>query len=172
MANFNATKGSPTANSYATVDEADEYLENEYGADEWAPLNTSDSRVSEAMHPISSGLPDEVKEKLLVTATRMIERLKPKYKKFDKSQSLNFPMSVSPDGFDIAKEATIIQAMHLYRNHEQIQEALSGTLHGLKKESLGKTSKEVTAYNPMGKYAPGVLRMLSNYVEIAVRCTR
>ena len=154
MPTFDATKSGPNANSYATVDEADDYFEFEYGADEWNSLD------------------DDTKERLLVTATRMINRFKPLYDKLDENQSLNFPMDVSPDGFDIAKEACIIQAIHLHRNHENFQEALAGMIQGLKKESLGKTSKEVTGYNPMGRYAPGVLKMLSNYVVTALQVSR
>ena len=33
-----ATKGAADSNSYATVEEADAYLDTLYGADEWAAL--------------------------------------------------------------------------------------------------------------------------------------
>jgi len=154
MANFDATKSGPSANSYATTIEADDYLEFEYGSDEWSSLD------------------DDAKERLLVSATRLIERLTAKYEKFDENQALNFPMDTNPDGYDLAKEACIIQAMHLYKNHEQIQEGIAGNIVGLKSESLGKTSKQITAFNPLAKYASSVVKLLSDYTITTLQCTR
>jgi hypothetical protein len=163
MAVFDATKGGINATSYATVDEADEYFEFEYGA-EWANID------------------DDDKEKLLVKATRMIDQFKCLYDKSSLTQALKFPCETAgyydsdgnalSDGFAQAKQACIHQAHHLYRLNDTILEARDGMMQGAKSESIGPVSKSMTGHNPFIKYAPGFLGLLADFVDMDVRTYR
>jgi hypothetical protein len=158
MANFDATKSSSTANSYATTSEADDFFEFQYGAEEWSDIS------------------DDDKERLLATATAMIDRLKPKYEKLDDSQSLNFPMENTDDsdedGFDEAKKACIIQALYLYKNNDAIAEAKQAALQGLKSESLGKVSRATSGLNPFYTFDPAALQNLKGFVDLSLKVSR
>lgn len=158
MANFNATKGSASANSYVTTSEADDFFEYAYGSEDWFDIS------------------DDDKEKLLVSATRMIDQLKPKYSKAEDSQSLIFPCESNDedlgDGYDQAKQACIIQALYLYRNNDAIQEAKVGALSGVKSESLGKVSKSVTGFNSVFSIDPAAQQLIAPYVDRSLKVTR
>ena len=154
MADFKATKSSPTANSYATIDEADDFFELEYGADEWINLT------------------DDTKEKLLTTATRMIDQLSPVYSKADDTQALNFPADNTDDGFTQAKQACIMQAFYLFQNADEIQEAQANRIQGLITESIGPVSRQISGFNSFGKYAPGVLGLLKNHIDLTATSQR
>lgn len=60
-------------NSYIDIDNADAYFAIRYGAEAWAELS------------------NEVKDKLLITATQRIDRLPLKGRKYVYTQTLNFP---------------------------------------------------------------------------------
>ena len=158
MGDFNSIKGCIAANSYASVEQADDYFDLEFGADDWF------------------GLEDAAKEKLLVTATRMIDKLKPIYGKLSSDQALNFPMKTYGgtlgDGFEQAKQACIQQAYYLLHSHEMLNEAVQGNIIGLKADSFGKTSKTVNGYNAFAKFSPGILSILSSYIDLSLRVSR
>lgn len=155
MAIFDATKGGPAANAYATIDEADEYFELDYTAQDWAALE------------------DEQKEKLLVTASRQIDWMQAKYNKLDTSQALKFPMTTNQpdigDGFAQAREASIRQAFYLFQYQEDIEQARTGMIQGVKSESLGQMQRTITGFNPFSFWAPGVLQILSPFVTLEIR---
>jgi hypothetical protein len=95
--------------SYANPLEADNYLVNTHGAEDWFLLN------------------EAKKEALLITATKQIDQLRFKYFSSTTMQALKCPLrtmdSELGDGLDQAKQATIIQAYFLLQYDEQIQEA-------------------------------------------------
>ena len=166
MLTIDATKGGAAANSYATAAEADSYWDAVYGASEWADID------------------DDDKSRLLMTATKMIDKLTPKYNSADTSQALNFPVStvvqttdwfldevsnpdVPPDdGFNEVKEACIIQAFYLYQNSDTINEGVSMGIQGVKQETMGPSHKVITGFNPFRKYSPDVYRMLTPYLNL------
>ena len=76
---FDATKSGPKANAYADTDFADSLLDSIFGAEEWAVQT------------------DDVKERLLITATRAIERLSVTEDKAAATQALKFPVDDADD---------------------------------------------------------------------------
>lgn len=155
MANFDATKGGPAANSYATTDEADDFFELDYTAGEWTNLD------------------DDTKEKLLVTAARQIDRLKVKHDKLSAAQALKFPVDAGQeDGFAQAKEACIRQALYIFINQDNVDEARAGMIQGVKGESIGPVGKTMTGFNPFAQWAPGVLTLLADFVDLKMRSQR
>jgi hypothetical protein len=153
-----ATKGGLNSNSYATVEEADAFLNTIYGADEWASLGADD------------------KARLLITATRFIDRLSVTYSSIDVSQALNFPLDTGSldgdDGFAQAKRACIIQAFYLFRNNDTIGEAQNMAIQGVKQEGIGPTNKIITGFNSMRKYDPDVYRILGRFLYLDFKIGR
>lgn len=156
-----ATKGAADSNSYATVEEADAYLDTCYGADEWAALGEDD------------------KARLLILATRYIDRLTTAFSSVDPTQALNFPLETSDDkdlggrdGFDQARTACIYQAFYLFRNLDTISEAQNMAIQGVKQEGIGPTNKVVTGFNPFRKYDPEVKRLLHPFLDLAFKVLR
>ena len=154
MADFNATKGGTNANSYATVDEADDFFELDYSADEWATLS------------------DTIKEKLLATATRQIDRLKVAFDKADSTQALKFPVDNTDDGFEAVKQACILQAFYLYRNSGEIHEAQRNAIAGVKAESLGQVSREMTGFNHFGILDAAALDKIRPFIDLTLKAQR
>ena len=66
-------------NAYISITDADAYFATKYGAEAWADL------------------PDEVKDKLLITATQEIDGLFLKGRKYVYNQALNFPRYICID---------------------------------------------------------------------------
>lgn len=149
-----ATKGASNANSYATVAEADTYLDNIYGADEWATLE------------------DDDKARLLITATKMIDRLSintTNYGSCSSAQALNFPLvdaGGNEVGFAKAAEAAIIQAFYLYLNQDTISEGKTMAVQGIKSETIGPTNKTITGFNPFRKFDSQVFVLLKDYLDL------
>ncbi len=156
---LDATKGAATANSYATVEEADSYFESTFGAEEWADILPAD------------------KQKLLITATRMIDDLTTLYSSLDPAQALNFPLDNTSgddagDGFDEAKLATIIQAFYVHQNIGEITEGQRQSIQGTSFERIGPTAKSVTGFNPFRRFDGKVLSLLAHYIDIAFKASR
>lgn len=158
MATFDATKSGTTANSYATVDEADEYHELDFASEEWSSIG------------------DEIKEKLLITATRQIDRFTAAFDKLDSTQALKFPMDVEGldigDGFEQANEACIRQALYVYQNQDSVNEGRGGIIQGVKSEAIGPMSKSFTGFNPFGKWFPGLLALLADWIDLEIKTYR
>lgn len=145
-------------NSYVTVTEADEYLSALYLADEWGSVTP------------------ENKLKLLITATRMLDRLPVKYERVSPLQKLKFPCRTDGlgDGTEQAKEACILQAWYLFRNMENITAAHDESIMALKSQNLGavQIAKSVSGTNPFKKYDPQALDILSKYVSFQFKIGR
>jgi hypothetical protein len=153
-----ATKGDAAANAYADANDADDFLDNIYGVEEW------------------SQLVDDDKERLLITATKMIDRLTVTYDKADAAQALKFPITDpsdgTNDGWDAVQEATILQATYLLANNDAIQEAQNIGIQGVRSESLSSVSKSTTGFNPMRRWHPDVLKLLAGYIDLEFKLYR
>ena len=154
---LDATAGSDSANSYATVKEADELLNTVYGAEEWSLLEP------------------EVKERLLISASRDIDDIPLAYNSVYESQSLNFPIKIdnsTDDGMMAARKACIFQAMYLFDNTDAIREGRTGSMTGIRQETLSSISKTVTGFNHMRRWHPGVLKILAHYSDFSMKIGR
>ena len=154
-----STKGGATANSYADIDDADDYIESIYGAEGWKELT------------------DTEKEQLLMTASKAINRLHVKFSKATVAQELPFPAHTYGDtelgdGFDQAKEATILQALYLLKHHDELQEAQGDWIQAVTAKRVGQVSQTQGGYNPVAKIAPEALQIMAPYVDLRVRAVR
>lgn len=150
-----ATKGAPDANSYATVQEFNDYFEDAFGAEDYWEISTKD------------------KTRLLLTATKQIEKLTASYGKLSAAQALMFPMEwISPDGFGNAKEATILQAFYIFRHHETLVEAANNSIQGVTSESVSGSSKSISGFSWIKKWNPESLALLVPYIEIVPKLYR
>ncbi len=149
-----ATKGAPDANSYADVSFADAYIDELYlPGDYW------------------SGMTADEKARLLITATRSLDRLRAKYAKADPAQKLKFPMA-EVDGFDKAQEACVLQALFIYENSDVISEAMSDKIQGITSKVSGSVQMTKAGFNTFAKYHPDVLGILGKYLKLGVAALR
>lgn len=158
--NFDATKGGPAANAYADEEEADDLLEFQHLAEAWWEISDSD---------------DESKERLLVTATRDIDRLRMRYGKEDASQALCFPVINGPsgsDGFDEAKRACAYQALWLATMGDELKDAAVNSIAGVTQERMSSVSRTMNGLNPIRKYSPEALHELRGFIDMTVHTTR
>ena len=154
-----ATKGGADANSYATAEEANNFLDQIYGAsDAW------------------EGQVEEDKKRLLITASQQIDEMPVKYDPESDTQSLTFPVDTEgelddpdDDGWDAVTEAVIWQALHLLETYDAIKEAENFAVSGVRSESAAGMSKTVTGLNPFKKWSPRALWLLSSYVDFRVK---
>lgn len=141
--------------SYSNTIEADNYLVNAHGADDWFLLN------------------DVKKEALLVTATRQIDRLRFKYFSSTTAQLLKCPLrtmdSELGDGLDQAKEATIIQAYFLLQYDKEIQEANDNRIHGYKEDTNSSISGSISGNNSMTAISPAVIQLMGPFIDMKLR---
>lgn len=151
MVVINATQGSDSANSYATIDEADSILAGVYGAEEWFSLG------------------DDSKAKLLITATNAIDDMPIKYDKASDTQALAFPLSTElgapSNGFADAKKAAVYQALFIFQNYDTVNEAVVGKIQGVRQEVLSKIQKTISGYNPLASMHSRTLKLLSKYTD-------
>lgn len=158
---LNAAKCATSANAYATVSEADSFLEMVYGCEEWASVD------------------DDAKERLLVTASMSIDEMPVKYPKAASTQAMKFPLTIKSwfydgftegeDGFDDVKKAAIWQAFYLFENHDSIREAIANSIQGVKQESLSSISKASSGFNPMKRWSPKALSLMSRYTDFSTK---
>jgi hypothetical protein len=141
--------------SYSNTIEADDYLVNSHGADDWFLLN------------------DVKKEALLVKATRQIDRLRFKYFSSTTVQLLKCPLRTMDlelgDGFDQAKEATIIQAYFLLQYDEIIQEANDRRIHGFKEDKTNRLYGSISGNNSMTAISPAVIQLMGPFIDMKLR---
>lgn len=158
MPTVDATKSGASANAYMDDVDSLDYIDEMYGTEEWALLGEDD------------------RERLLITATRMIDRLTITYDKADPAQALKFPITNPSDGTDdgwaAVQEATMLQALYLMNNHDAIQEAQNIGIQGVKSESLSSVSKTTTGYNMFRRWHPDVLRILAKYIDMEFKTYR
>lgn len=149
------TKGATNANAYASVVEADGYLGSMYGFEDWAELDAT------------------TKEKLLITAANLIDRLNVVFPKADAAQTLKFPVSGyvgMDDGYDLAKLASILQAYHTFTNSGKIKERFGNKLEGIQAQTIGPISTTFApGSNPFDVYDPQVISLLAEYIDMSFR---
>lgn len=145
-----ATKGAVNANCYCTQTEAEDYLDNLYGADDWAQLD-SDS-----------------KDRLILTAARQIDSYGTVYVSADPLQAMKYPLA-QVDGYDAAKEANILQAFYLLQNSDTIAESRTGAIQSKTNESIGPMSMNTTGFNQIRALHGGALRLLAPYLDLVPR---
>ena len=155
MPEVKAARGGADANSYATVAEANEYLDRIYGASEaW------------------EGQVEEDKKRLLITASQQIDEMPIKYEPESDTQAMQFPVDTGEsddDGWYAVTEAAIWQALRLLETFDAIKEAENFAVSGVRSESAAGMSKTVTGLNPFKKWSPRALWLLSSYVDFRVK---
>lgn len=129
MINING-KEYPT---YATVEQADEYFQASYGS-EWENLD------------------DDTKEKLLVTATRSIDKSEYRGKKVDEKQPLQFPRIINGKltDDDLLMRACCEEAIAIYDNGQ------TKDYRGIKRIDVQDTSIEFNSNAEDSQYASDV----------------
>ena len=153
-----------SSNSYADADTADEYLDNTYGANEWADIDADD------------------KDQLLITATVMLDELTLKYDKTASTQALKFPVDSESatdrhgvaigDGFVEAQKVCILQAYYIYQNHEVMAETRQNKLMGVKATKSGSVLTTVNGGNPNAEFDPAVMGTLANFLDLSCSTVR
>lgn len=145
-------------NSYVDLTQADTILDEMYLTEDWFLLD------------------DDAKAKLLISATKLINKLPIKYDPFDPAQKLPFPVLIegASAGLTEAQEATILQAWYMYRNTENIQSAQDESISNVKSQDIGpiKTVKASSGFNPFKMYEPEVFTTLSKYIEFSFKLKR
>lgn len=150
---IDATKGGTSANSYVTRAEADAFLEQIYGAEEWAGLDTT------------------TRDKLLISATKAIDELPIAFDKLADTQALAFPVDTgeaTDDGYPNIKEACFWQALYMFENTDAIKEAIAGKIQGTQQEGLSSISKVVTGFNSLSKWNSKALKLLTGYFDFSM----
>lgn len=149
-------KDNISANSYASLFEADAYMEDMYDDGGWSSLD------------------DEQKARLLLTATKMIDKLNVVYDKVVAERKLKFPVKgQTVDGYDLAKEACLIQALYLYKYDNQLDYATRGSITGITNEAYSETSvNRKPSFNPLKKYSSEVYKILADYISLSVTISR
>lgn len=150
------TKGDALANAYCTQDEADAYLDNLYGADEWSQLD------------------DDSKARLILTAAKMIDGLDARFSSLQPTQGMWLPAATgtTDDGWERAREANILQAFFLFQNSDAISESRTGAMQGTLSESLGPTSRTSVGFNQMRRFHPEALKLMAPYIALDFKIRR
>ena len=157
---IDASPTSVTANCYAKIDEADAYMDDLFEDGGWSTLD------------------EDSKTRLLITATKQIDKFNVTYEKIDASRNLKFPIKNTDypaiDGMKEAKEACILQAVYLFTYSNQLDFAQKAAITGITGESYSSETNvsRIPSYNPYRRYAPGILTMLSNFIDISVSLSR
>ncbi len=131
---INAIKGDSAANSYATLAEADVYFGDLFGYDDFKYIDISD------------------KKRLLLTATKDIEKMSVTAEKQTSTQALKFPIKDLVDGYEQAKEACLLQAYHLFLNFSTIEEQVSKGISN-------------TNFNGVKRISSDVYRLLAGFTD-------
>ena len=162
MTGFNFIKAGAWANSYASIEDADDYLESPFGVEDWTSLSGAE------------------KEALLATATRQIDRLRVKYPSCTTTQRLKFPLETGRlndkegrligDGFNQAKKATILQALYLYRCDDEFRVAEANRMQRVISQKIGQNVRRVwNGYNSVTQFSPETIQILSSYIDTELR---
>jgi hypothetical protein len=163
---LDSTKAGILANSYSSVEEAEDYFENTYGKSYWLDLE------------------DREKEALLIMATRMIDRLRVIYPSMTETQKLKFPVNTSGrtdkegrllgDGYDRVKEATMLQADYIYQYSDELDQAKENRIQQTTDKQIGTASVKQTmnGFNPMATISPEAIAVLNPYIDLTVKAQR
>ena len=149
-------KDNVAANSYASLFEADSYMEDMYDDGGWSSID------------------DEQKMRLLLTATKMIDKLNVVFDRVIPERKLKFPVKgIQVDGYDLAKEACILQALYLYKYDSQLDYAMRNTITGITNEAYSETSvNRKPSFNSMKRYSSEVYKILADYISLSVTISR
>lgn len=154
---LDATLKGENANSYATVEEADARIAQEFGNFEW--LNSDGT----------------TKKQLLIMATRQIDAFQPAHEKWIETQALNFPMNVNgKEEVGEVKEACIMQAYYLLTNYETIESVKNQAMQNIKTENLGKVqmTKSAVGFNPLSRYCDNFFKLIGRYIIFNNKVTK
>ena len=158
MPTIDSTMSGPDANCYCTLEEADEFLDEIYGAEEWLSATEED------------------RQRLLISATKVIESLPVMYDSYDEDQALWFPIVNTDDpeydGFAEAAEAVIWQALYMLKTHDEVEDGRVNSIQGVKSDSSGGVSTNYTGFNFMKKWSPKVLELLGDYIDFSITFQR
>jgi len=155
-----ANPTSINANSYATIEEADAYMDDLFEDGGWSTLD------------------EDSKTRLLLSATKMIDKFKIVFEKKNTLRLLKFPVKNENDelidGMKEAKEATILQAAYSFAYANQIEYAQKAAITGITGESYSSETNvsRKPSYSPYRKYAPNVHVLLSMFIDISVSLSR
>lgn len=148
---LDSTKYGVNATSYLTLDEAELFFDNMYGAEDWETLS------------------DEDKERLLITATDQIDYITRTDLKSQSGQALNFPMTINDEevGYNEARRCCAFQALYIYENNDSIKSTVEESIQNVKTQNFGKiqTTKSSSGINFFKRYDPKVLKILSLYLD-------
>lgn len=155
------TKSGINSNSYNTMEAADSYFQDTWGAEEWF------------------GLTEDDKRRLLITATKHIDNLPAAYDKASSIQALNFPVSTIfnideeiDDGWEEVQEAVLLQAYHILEHTETIKATKANKVAGIKSRTSGRYSETSVGFNPWSQFSSGARRLLSPYLNLTIRIRR
>ena len=119
-------------NTYATLEDADAYLQYRFEYQEWNQLD------------------DTEKERLLILATKHIDTENFLGKKTEEDQPLKFPRDIWTEKNyfpEEVKSATIEQAIFLMDNEENLKRALENSSLGLFSVEVGNIKEEYSFVN-------------------------
>jgi hypothetical protein len=164
MTDINSTKAGVSQNSYASTDDADDYLEGIYDSGDWFELT------------------DTQKESLLMMATKSIDRLRVIFPSTTTTQALKFPVSTYSrtdqegrtlgDGYAQAQGAAILQAFYRMKWDDEIREAEGNRIQGITATTIPMLDRSFNGFNPMATMAPEAFQVLSPYIDLTVRAVR
>ena len=145
-------------NTYATIDEANDYLGKTQHSEIWGKI--SDIR----------------KEILLTESTKQIDRLKFKYFSLTIGQLLKCPLRTSDenlgDGFVQAKEASIIQACYMGKFDEKIRDSSGKVLWGTPNQTLNKVWNSKDIYAMMSTISPQAIRIMAPFLDMKLKAVK
>jgi hypothetical protein len=148
---LDATKYGVESNSYLEVYEADEIMDNLYGAEDWVTLSEDD------------------KMRLLISATEAIDHITISETKAVSDQALNFPLIEDnvEVGYNEAKRCCALQAFYLYENNDSIKSAVEESIQNIKTQNFGKvqTTKSSSGLNFFKRYDPKVIKILAPFLS-------
>lgn len=155
MPSIDATWKGEFSNSYVTLSETDDYIDNIYGTDDWFQTDEDD------------------RLRLIITATEYLNELPYNLESFSGTQSLVFPLIKDDEeiGEEEIKKATILQSYYLSRNIETIEDAINENINNIKTQNLGSVqiTKSRVGLNPMANYSGKALKQLSEYLDLSNR---
>ena len=157
-----ATKGHASANSYITLADAGTFIEELYGdSDLWIVQS------------------EENRKKLLISASKQIDKMPIKYDSTADTQALKFPVDTlseltdtDDDGWDAVVMAVCYQALHILKTYEAQQEAGIHKISGVKSESASGLSKTFAGHNWLTKWSPDTIRLLIPYCDWSIKLKR
>lgn len=164
---IDATPGGAEANSYVTLTQADEYFQDDYDfSSDW------------------SGLPDQDKSRLLITATRMLDGLNYKGRRYDyfTPQALKFPRVIGAEILSLDQAGELAAPRSVRRAVcEQARQVYQGgsaggaedlAFMGVESFRLDKIALSITGGQRTRGLCPAASRLLAPFVVHSVELRR